>query len=524
MLRVYACLTEYHDLRLVVLAGIICTFASATALTLFAHALTASGRGRLAWLAATATVTGGGIWSTHFVAMLAFQPSMPVGYDVFLTILSILVAIVVTGAGFVIAAYAGGERPWPAWLGGAVIGVGIFSMHYTGMAAVRVPGTLEYATDLVVASLAFGVILAPIAVSRAIMATSAPQRMGAGAVLTLAICALHFTAMGAVLIVPDPTVSVPEGAMPPEWLATGVAMASIVIGAAALTVSLIDQRFAAQAQREAERLRATVAELEATKTALEHTSSNLQEALEAAAAGSQAKSQFLATMSHELRTPLNAVIGFSDLLATETFGPLNQRQRDYLADIRRAGDHLLELVNDVLDVTRLDAKALTLEEDEIDLATVIGDAAALIAVRAKEAEVRLLVECPPETHFVRIDPRRVRQILLNLLSNAIKFTPAGGKVRVAALAAADGGLALSVTDTGIGIAAADIPVALALFGQVDSSLARKYDGTGLGLPLSKRLIEAHGGTLALTSDVGVGTCVTVTFPPGRVLARCEKAA
>jgi signal transduction histidine kinase len=524
MLRVYACLTDYHDLRLVVLAGVICTFASITALSLFAHAQNASQRGRIVWLMATAVVTGGGIWSTHFVAMLAFQPSMPVGYDIYLTILSILVAIAVTGIGFAVASTAMRTRMWPGWVGGAIIGFGVFSMHFTGMSAVRVPGALEYSMDLVAASLIIGVVLAALAMRWAIAADTNGQRMGAGNVLTLAICALHFTAMGSVVIAPDPTVAVPPEAMPDEWLAIGVAMATLLIGGAALAISVFDQRFASQAQREAERLRATVAELEATKAALEHTSSNLQEALEAAAAGSQAKSQFLATMSHELRTPLNAVIGFADLLTTETFGALNGKQREYLGDIRRAGAHLLELVNDVLDVARLDAKGLVLESEEIDMASVVGDAVALVVVRAQESEVKLRVDCPKLTHYVRIDTRRVRQILLNLLSNAIKFTPAGGEIRVAVFATDDGGLALSVTDTGIGIAAKDIPVALALFGQVDSRLARKYDGTGLGLPLSKRLIELHGGALTLTSEVGVGTCVTVIFPPARLGAAREKAA
>lgn len=524
MLRVYTCLTQFHDLRLVVLAGVICTFATMTALSLFAHALNATRRGRVVWLAATAAVTGGGIWSTHFVAMLAYTPSMPVGYDIFLTILSILVAVAVAGVGFAVASTATRQRTGPAWVGGAIIGFGVFSMHYTGMSAVRIPGVLEYSMDLVAASLIIGVVMAALAMRWAIGATTNGQRMGAGNVLTLAICALHFTAMGAVIIVPNPTLSVPPEAMPNEWLAIGVAAATLLIGGAALCISAVDQRFASQAHREAERLRATVAELEATQSALEHTSSNLQEALEAAAAGSQAKSQFLATMSHELRTPLNAVIGFADLLTTETFGPLNGKQREYLGDIRRAGAHLLELVNDVLDVARLDAKGLVLESEEVDLAGVVGDAVGLVAVRAQESEVKLHVDCPKDLHYARIDLRRVRQILLNLLSNAIKFTPAGGDIRVAVKATADGGLALSVTDSGIGIAAKDIPVALALFGQVDSRLARKYDGTGLGLPLSKRLIELHGGVLTLTSEVGVGTCVTVVFPPARVVAPREKAA
>jgi signal transduction histidine kinase len=273
---------------------------------------------------------------------------------------------------------------------------------------------------------------------------------------------------------------------------------------------------------EAERLRRTVAELERTKTQLEATGANLQHALEAAAAGSQAKSQFLASMSHELRTPLNAVIGFSDVMAAELYGPLTDRQRECVADIRRAGAQLLGLVNDVLDVARLDANALVLDDDEFDIEMIVSDAVALVAVRARESGIALEVNVPSGLPALRGDARRIRQVLVNLLSNAVKFTEAGGEVKVAVVHRRDG-MDVTVSDTGIGMAPEDIPTALARFGQIDRRLARKYEGTGLGLPLSKRLIELHGGTLTIESALDVGTVVTVSFPAARVAQRREAA-
>jgi signal transduction histidine kinase len=291
----------------------------------------------------------------------------------------------------------------------------------------------------------------------------------------------------------------------------------------ALIGTIVDQRLADRAVREAERLRQTVAQLEATKRELEGTTANLTRALEAAAAGSQAKSQFLATMSHELRTPLNAVIGFSQILASEIFGPLGDaRYRDYARTISESGTHLLNLINDVLDFSKSEAGKLDLHEEPVDLAEAAEHAMRILSGQAQAARVALMFERDLELRPVLADPKRVRQVLLNLLSNAVKFTPRDGRITVRAYRRS-GGIAIDVADTGIGIAAADLPIALERFGQVDRERARKHEGTGLGLPLSKRLMELHGGSLELQSSPGIGTTVTIVFPAERVLADQQAA-
>jgi len=260
-----------------------------------------------------------------------------------------------------------------------------------------------------------------------------------------------------------------------------------------------------------------VTELEQTKRELEATTVDLHRAFEAAAAGSQAKSQFLATMSHELRTPLNAIIGFSEVMATEMFGPhVNARYREYSASVHASGKHLLGLINDVLDCSKIDAGRLELQESIIDMGELIESVLQMTRAQAEAAGISLVEPVIGSLPRVGADERRLRQVLLNLLSNAIKFTPRGGEVRIFAETRHDG-IAVSVADSGIGIAPDDIPRALERFGQIDSRLSRKYEGTGLGLPLSKGLMELHGGTLEVESAVGVGTTVTITLPAFRVV-------
>jgi signal transduction histidine kinase len=268
---------------------------------------------------------------------------------------------------------------------------------------------------------------------------------------------------------------------------------------------------------EAERLRVYVSELERTKRDLEATTRNLHSAFEAAAAGSQAKSQFLATMSNELRTPLNAIIGFSEIMALESLGPLgNPRYKEYAELVHASGSHLLSLINDILDFSKIDAGRLELHEELLDVDEIVRETLKMTRGQADAAGVRMAEPACTDIPMLRADRRRLRQILLNLLSNAIKFTASGGEIRVSAVHT-DEGIAITVADNGIGMAAADIPKALERFGQIDSSLGRKYEGTGLGLPLSKRLAELHGGTLVIESALGVGTRVTINFPPHRVV-------
>ena len=242
-----------------------------------------------------------------------------------------------------------------------------------------------------------------------------------------------------------------------------------------------------------------------------------------AEAASRAKSEFLANMSHELRTPLNAIIGFAEIIKKRTFGSASERYIEYAGDIYSSGTHLLGLINDILNLSKLEAGKLQLQEEEVDLELAIAACKNLIEAAAHEANIRLSVTLDPEVLMIRADERRLRQILINLLSNAVKFTPDGGSVSVKTMRR-NGGLTISVSDTGIGIAPENIPKALSPFDQIERKVRRKQEGTGLGLPLAKQLTELHGGTLKVESEVDVGTTVTVLLPPARMIAPRPMAA
>ena len=241
-------------------------------------------------------------------------------------------------------------------------------------------------------------------------------------------------------------------------------------------------------------------------------------AKEQAELANRTKSEFLANMSHELRTPLNAIIGFSEIVAGELFGPIGApRYVEYVQDIHTSGIHLLSIISDILDLSKIEAGRRELTESPIDLHDAAEASLRLVRGRAENSSVRLVNGIARDaTPRLLADERAVKQILLNLLSNAVKFTPEGGRVAVGAELRGDGSLAVTVDDTGIGIAPENIPRALAPFSQLDSSLTRRYEGTGLGLPLVKSLIELHGGTLELESEEGKGTLATLVFPPARV--------
>jgi signal transduction histidine kinase len=249
---------------------------------------------------------------------------------------------------------------------------------------------------------------------------------------------------------------------------------------------------------------------------LRRTQGVLIAAKEAAEAADRAKSEFLANMSHELRTPLNAIIGFSTLMHDAAFGPLHERYRSYAKIVTDSGSHLLSLINDILDIAKAESQGLELGDAEVDLSEVVTFSVAMVEPMAVNCKVACQSTVDDGLPLFWGDGKKLRQILINLLSNAVKFTPAGGTVRLTVQREQSGGLMVSVADTGIGIAADKIPVALAPFGQVDSSLARKYDGVGLGLPLTKRLIELHGGTMEISSEPGQGTTVTARFPTERL--------
>jgi two-component system cell cycle sensor histidine kinase PleC len=233
----------------------------------------------------------------------------------------------------------------------------------------------------------------------------------------------------------------------------------------------------------------------------------------AAEAENRDKSQFLANISHELRTPLNAIIGFSDILKNEAMTRLDIQYQEYLIDIHSSGVHLLSLINDILDFSKAEAGKLEVNIADTDGVKLIRNSMRFVIPRAEEAQVTLVEEMPKQHFTIQTDSKKVKQVLLNLLSNAVKFTPAGGEVRVSARHnISDDTIVIQVQDTGIGISPKDISKVMQPFGQVDSKLSRKYEGTGLGLPLSKKFVEILGGTFQIKSEVNKGTVVTISLP------------
>jgi two-component system, cell cycle sensor histidine kinase PleC len=238
----------------------------------------------------------------------------------------------------------------------------------------------------------------------------------------------------------------------------------------------------------------------------------LREAKESAESAYASKTRFLANMSHELRTPLNAIIGFSEMIQRQLLGPIgNSRYIDYIAGIHQSGEHLLALINDILDMSKIEVGKYELYVEELNLGKIIRLAIHMVEGRAHESQVRLVADEIPDDVQIMADRRAIMQILLNLMSNAIKFTKSGGSVDIRCFREL-GGVAIVVSDTGIGIPRDKLSLVTMPFEQVSSEFTRNHEGSGLGLAITKDLIELHGGTLDIDSDVGVGTIVTVLLP------------
>jgi two-component system cell cycle sensor histidine kinase PleC len=292
------------------------------------------------------------------------------------------------------------------------------------------------------------------------------------------------------------------------------------------TVGITKRKRAEEAVKHSERvLQARVADLEQAQSDLERqgdelvrVADELKIANARVRAASNAKSDFLAAMSHELRTPLTAIIGFSEIIKDETFGPVGSvKYRSYATDIHKSGQYLLDLINDILDLSKIESGTEELHEEDIEVSDIARSAFTLVRQRAQEGDIEIVLDIPDGLPPLRADPRKLRQVLVNLLANAVKFTDAGGRVALKAWCRPDSGFVIQVVDDGIGIAPEDIPKALSQFGQVGESLDELRKGTGLGLPLSKSLIELHGGSLDLQSVPGAGSTVTLRFPAVRIV-------
>jgi signal transduction histidine kinase len=270
---------------------------------------------------------------------------------------------------------------------------------------------------------------------------------------------------------------------------------------------------AAAMEEKDQALRRQIAELSETAATLTRLDRSLAEATSA----NSAKSAFLAHMSHELRTPLNAILGFSEVMKQEIFGPVgNTRYREYAADIHASGQHLLALINDILDLSKIEAGKAELHEEDCDAGQAIAEALRLVAASADAGGLVIDTHVAAGLPGLQADNRSLKQLLANLLSNAVKFTPRGGRVDITAYLRPSGEFAIAVRDTGIGMKPDQIPLALTPFKQLDNTLTRKHVGSGLGLPICASLIKLHGGRLEIDSAPGQGTTVTVVFPRQRV--------
>jgi two-component system cell cycle sensor histidine kinase PleC len=259
------------------------------------------------------------------------------------------------------------------------------------------------------------------------------------------------------------------------------------------------------------------AALMVAKQDAERSAESARAAMIKAQTSDRAKSEFLANMSHELRTPLNAILGFSEIMKNEILGSLGVEQyKEYIQDIHESGAYLLDVITDILDISKVETGNLELAETEVELSEAIGKSIRLVQERAQDAGVKIIAKTDG-LPVIYADERLVKQCLVNLLSNAVKFTPEGGKIEIRVGRPENGGLSVAVADTGIGISQEDFERVLSPFGQVESAYSGTYEGTGLGLPITKALIELHDGTLTLESAVGVGTTIILSFPKERVL-------
>ena len=272
--------------------------------------------------------------------------------------------------------------------------------------------------------------------------------------------------------------------------------------------------------------RDVIEKLTASRATLDEMSQRLTISVEQAEQANRAKSAFLANMSHELRTPLNAIMGFSEVMKDQHLGPMdNRRYLGYAGDIHASGRYLLGIINDILDLSKIEAGKMTLENaEEFPLRQALEGSLAICIPLAEKFNVRIETRLPPETVRLTAVERMIRQIMINLVSNAIKFTPAGGSVQISGAATAGGGYAVTVQDSGIGMSEKEILQALTPFGQIENKMTATHNGTGLGLPLAKAMLELHDGQLVINSVPGSGTSIVLRFPASRMLGSQRVAA
>ena len=496
-------LIGYYDYRLVAVSVLIAIFAAYAALDLAGRVTAAHGIARFAWLTGGALAMGMGIWSMHYIGMEAFQLPVPVSYDWPTVLLSMVAAVSASAiALFVVSRKTMGIGT--AIIGSALMGSGIAAMHYTGMEAMRLPAMCHYSVGLVALSVVLAIVISFVAMwitfgLRGQITTWSWRKSGSALLMGLAIPVMHYVGMAAVSFMPaelkasDLTHAISIS----ELGIAGIALVTMTILGIVFLASMLDRRFS---------LHARELELSEERYRMMAQMNLERERASIAEAGSQAKSEFLANMSHEIRTPLNGIIGMTDLtLETE----LTAEQRDYLETVKLSADSLLNVINDILDFSKIEAGKVDLETIDFDLCSCIEGALKTLALRADEKGLELLCEVSPDVAETVVgDPGRLRQILINLIGNALKFTKEGEiglKVQTDVAEKDASTLHFIVSDTGVGISPEKLETIFESFSQADTSTTREFGGTGLGLTISRRLIEMMGGRIWVESELGVGS-------------------